>query len=590
MRDTPVTAVDLPPAVSRDLRPFRRVAFAQAFFLGVALLIVAQLVRWQVIQRRSLLTDMVAGSAYMQEISPNRGMILDRNEKVLALNNFDYAIEAAPRWIDEEDKERVAADLSALLQCPVAEIRAKLVGDAAWAPIAQRVPRELGKEIILRRLPGIYASPVAVRVYPEKTLAAHVLGFVAGSDEGGTQGYYGVEGFYDDLLQGKTGLRNGQWDPWSPVSFADRRARNWTIPEDGRTVVLTIDRTVQYLVAQELRAAVERYGAESGSIVIVDPRTGAILASAAYPTYDPNQFAEAEDEVLIDPVIGVAYEPGSTFKVVTMAAALDTGAVHPDDLYNDIGYIEVGGRILRNWDNRAYGMVDMTGILVRSLNTGIAHVNTVLGPERFYQYVNRFGFGERTGVDLQGEASGLTRQPGDPEWHESDLGTNAFGQGLAATPLQMAMAVGAVANRGVMMRPYVVESLTQNGQMIYAKHNPAGRVISEETAKVLTEMMAQVVEQGTVMAQVEGYRIAGKTGTAQTAILGGYGYDPNLTIASFVGFAPADDPRFVALVKLDKPTASPWGTTTAAPTFSRVARIMFTQLEIPPDAVRWEMN
>jgi len=574
----------------RDVKPFRRVAFAQAFLLGVALLIVAQLVRWQVIQRRSLLTDMVAGSVYMQEISPNRGMILDRNENLLALNNFDYAIEAAPRWIDEEEKERVAADLSALLQCPVAEIRAKLAGDAAWAPIAQRVPRELGKEIILRHLPGIYANPVAVRVYPEKTLAAHVLGFVAGSDEGGTQGYYGVEGFYDDLLQGKTGLRNGQWDPWSPVSFADRRARNWTIPEDGRTIVLTIDRTIQYLVEQELRAAVERYGAESGSIVIVDPRTGALLASAAYPTYDPNQFAEAEDEVLVDPVIGVAYEPGSTFKVVTMAAALDTGVVHPDDLYNDVGYIEVGGRILRNWDNRAYGMVDMTGILVKSLNTGIAHVNTVLGPDRFYQYVNRFGFGERTGVDLQGEASGLTRQPGEPEWHESDLGTNAFGQGLAATPLQMVMAVGAVANRGVMMRPYVVESLIQNGQMIYAKHNPAGRVISEEIARVLSEMMVQVVEQGAVMAQVEGYRIAGKTGTAQTAILGGYGYDPNLTIASFVGFAPADDPRFVALVKLDKPTASPWGATTAAPTFSRVARIVFTQLEIPPDAVRWEMN
>ncbi len=590
MRDTPVTAVDLPPAVSRDLKPYRRVAFAQAFFLGVALLIAAQLVRWQVVQRKTLLTDMVAGSVYMQEIPPNRGMILDRNENVLALNNYDYAIEAAPQWIDEDEKELVAADLSALLQRPAAEIREILAGDAAWAPVSRRVPRELGKEIILRGLPGIYADPIAVRVYPEKTLAAHILGFVAGSDGGGTQGYYGVEGFYDDLLQGKTGLRNGQWDPWSPVSFADRRARNWTIPQDGRTMVLTIDRTIQYLVEQELRAAIERYGAESGSIVVVDPRTGAILASGACPTYDPNQFGEADDEVLVDPVIGMAYEPGSTFKVVTMAAALDTGAVTPNDLYNDIGYIEVGGRVFRNWDNRSYGMVDMTQVLVKSLNTGMAHVNTVLGPDRFYQYVNRFGFGERTGVDLQGEASGSTREPGDPEWHESDLGTNAFGQGLAVTPLQLVMAVAAVANRGVMMRPYVVESLIQDGQLIYARHNPAGRVISEETAKTLTYMMVQVVEQGTVMAQVDGYEIAGKTGTAQTAILGGYGYDPNLTIASFVGFAPADDPQFVVLVKLDKPTASPWGATTAAPTFSRVARILFTQLEIPPDAIRWEMN
>jgi cell division protein FtsI/penicillin-binding protein 2 len=273
-----------------------------------------------------------------------------------------------------------------------------------------------------------------------------------------------------------------------------------------------------------------------------------------------------------------------------MAAALDTGAVQPGDLYNDIGYIEVGGRILKNWDERAHGVVDMTGILVQSLNTGIAHVNTILGPDRFYQYVNRFGFGERTGIDLQGEVSGTTRQPGDPEWHESDLGTNAFGQGLAATPLQMVMAIGAVANHGVMMRPYVVESLIQNGQAIHAKHNAAGRVIGEETAETLTEMMIAVVEEGTVMAQVDGYSIAGKTGTAQMTILGGYGYDPNLTIASFVGFAPADDPQFVALVKLDKPTASPYGATTAAPTFSRVARILFTQLKIPPDAVRLEMN
>ncbi len=590
MRDTPVTAVESPPAVSRDQKPFRRVAFAQAFLLGVALLIVAQLVRWQVIQRASLLTNMVAGNPYMQEISPERGMIMDRNENLIALNNYDYSIEAAPHWIDEDDKDRVAADLAALLQCPAAEIRAKIAGDAGWASVAPRVPRELGKEIISQQLPGIYANPVAVRVYPEKTLAAHLLGFVAGSEEGGTQGYYGVEGFYDDLLQGKVGLRNGQWDPWSPVSYADRRARNWTVPEDGRTLVLTIDRTIQYLVEQELRAAVERYGAESGSIVIIDPRTGALLASAGYPTYDPNEFGEAESEVLVDPVIGAAYEPGSTFKVVTMAAALDTGAVQPGDLYNDIGYIEVGGRILKNWDERAHGVVDMTGILVQSLNTGIAHVNTILGPDRFYQYVNRFGFGERTGIDLQGEVSGTTRQPGDPEWHESDLGTNAFGQGLAATPLQMVMAIGAVANHGVMMRPYVVESLIQNGQAIHAKHNAAGRVIGEETAETLTEMMIAVVEEGTVMAQVDGYSIAGKTGTAQMTILGGYGYDPNLTIASFVGFAPADDPQFVALVKLDKPTASPYGATTAAPTFSRVARILFTQLKIPPDAVRLEMN
>jgi cell division protein FtsI/penicillin-binding protein 2 len=218
----------------------------------------------------------------------------------------------------------------------------------------------------------------------------------------------------------------------------------------------------------------------------------------------------------------------------------------------------------------------------------MAHVGTVLGADQFYQYLERFGFAHKTGVDLEGEVAGSMRRPGDPEWHESDLGTNSFGQGLAVTPLQLITAVGAVANRGVMMRPYVVEALVQDGQTVYAQPASAGQIIGTDPARIVTDMMVEVIERGVVMAQVDGYTIAGKTGTAQTPIVGGY--DPNLTIASFVGFAPADDPRFVVLVKLDKPTASPWGASTAAPTFARVARMLFTQLEIPPDKVRWEMD
>jgi len=311
-------------------------------------------------------------------------------------------------------------------------------------------------------------------------------------------------------------------------------------------------------------------------------------------------------------VIGIHYEPGSTFKVVTMAAALDAGVVRPLDVYNDLGYIEVGGRILKNWDERAYGPVTMIDIMVHSLNTGAAHVSTLLGPDRFYQYVSQFGFGSKTGIDLEGEAPGSMRRPGDAEWHESDLGTNSFGQGLAVTPLQMVVAVSAIANRGILMRPHVVEALVEpavggaNGtilslvpqdaplsgatfrderaSIVYAKQVSAGQVIREDTAQIMTEMMVEVVERGATLAQVKGYRIAGKTGTAQTPIVGGY--DPNLTIASFIGFAPADDPQFVVLVKLDKPTASPWGATTAAPTFANVARILFTQLGIPPDEIR----
>jgi cell division protein FtsI/penicillin-binding protein 2 len=321
---------------------------------------------------------------------------------------------------------------------------------------------------------------------------------------------------------------------------------------------------------------------------------------ASYPSYDPSQFAAIDEKRFIDPVIGRQYEPGSTFKVITMAAALEAGVVRPDDVYNDLGYIEVGGRTLKNWDEKAYGLVTMSDILVHSLNTGISHVSTLLEPARFYHYVDRFGFGHKLGVDLEGEVAGVVRQQGDPEWHESDLGTNSFGQGLAVTPLQMVAAVGAIANRGFLMRPYVA------AQMIHADSTSAGmlsladapsggasvvvdakqvvlrQVVSERTARTVTEMMVQAVDRGAPMAQVQGYRIAGKTGTAQTPVIGGY--DPSLTIASFIGFAPADDPKFVVLVKLDKPTTSPWGAVTAAPTFANVARILITQLGIPPAA------
>ncbi|MBN1640581.1 MAG: penicillin-binding protein 2 [Anaerolineae bacterium] len=588
MRDAPVTAVDAPPHVQRDLIPHRRMAFAQAALLGMALLIVAQFVRWQVIQRRELLKDMVSAQPNMRKVPAYRGMILDRNEKLLALNNYDYTIEAAPLMIDELDKADVAEQVAAKLGWPTEQVLDRIAGEAPYAQIARLVPRAVGKEIIALDLTGIFVKPVAVRVYPEHALAAHVLGFVAGDEDEGSKGYYGVEGFYDELLKGKTGERDDRRYPFEPVSFADRRASDWTIPEDGRTVVLTIDRTVQYMIERELQVACERYSAEGGTILVVDPRTGALLASASYPDYDPNQFASTDDALFLDPAVGGQYEPGSTFKIVTMAAALDLGIVGPDDLYNDTGVIEVGGRVIRNWDERAYGLVTMRDVLIHSLNTGMAHVSTVLGPERFYQYVNRFGFGQRTGIDLQGETGGTMRQPGDADWHESDLGTNAFGQGIAVTPIQLTMAVAAVANHGVMMRPYVVGSLIQDDGAIQAKHMSRGQVIRPETAQVLTEMLVQVVDEGVHNAQVPGYRIAGKTGTAQTWIASGY--DPELTIASFVGFAPADDPQFVVLVKLDKPKASSLGAATAAPTFANVARILFTQLEIPPDAVRHEVN
>jgi cell division protein FtsI/penicillin-binding protein 2 len=596
---------------------YRRLIVAQAILLGFVVLIVGQLIRWQIVERKDWLQGAAAGQVYQEEIPSQRGLVLDRNYSMLALNSYEYTVFAAPNQIPEEQTTEVAHRLAAILGWNPEELVERLSGDGLYAQIERQVPRKVGQVILDLRsqgqLPGIHLRPVAVRVYPEHTLAAHTLGFVAGDAQEGTKGYYGIEGFYDKALKGRPGLRRGWWDPWvafdpqQAVTLAGGGVRGWRVPKEGRTLVLTLDRTLQYLIEQELRDAVERYGAESGCVVVLDPKTGALLALASYPTYDPHQFAEIEEKRFIDPTVGRHYEPGSTFKVITMAAALEASAVGPSDVYNDVGFIEVGGRILKNWDEKAYGNVTMTDIMVYSLNTGIAHVSTVLGAPRFYHYVERFGFGRKLGIDLEGEADGAVRQQGDPEWHESDLGTNAFGQGLAVTPLQMVVAVGTIANRGFMMRPYVVSQMIEAGgaagdgalaqgeeydprggaradeaSIVDVKQVTVRQVIGEDTARIVTEMMVEAVERGSPLARVEGYRIAGKTGTAQTPVIGGY--DPSLTIASFVGFAPADDPQFVALVKLDKPTTSPWGAMTAAPTFANIARILITQLAIPPQA------
>ena len=604
----PISAIDPPVLEERDRKPARRLAVTQAILVGFALLIVAQLVRWQVIQRDEW-KDLVGGTiGYSSEVLAQRGMIVDRHYSALAINSYDYEVFAAPNQIPESDTDDVAQKLAALLGWPLDEMRAQLEGDALYAPLERQVPQEVGKAVLELGLPGIYFRPHSVRVYPEGSLAAHSLGFVAGDAEEESRGYYGLEGFYDKVLKNKAALGEGTVNLFQvlgaqqPFPFVDTGVYSRTPLGQhlsGYTLVLTLDKTIQYLIEQELQAAVERYGAKGGCIVVMEPKTGALLASASYPTYDPRRFAETEEALFVDPVIGRAYEPGSTFKVITMAAALEAAAVRPGDVYDDVGFIEVGGRVIKNWDEKAYGRVTMGDIFSYSLNTGMAHVSLQLGPSRFYHYVERFGFGHKLGIDLEGEVPGTVRTRGDPEWHESDLGTNAFGQGLAVTPLQMVTAVSAIANRGYMMKPHIasrmIDSPSPNslaaaggalgasqGRAIDVQQVTVRQVVSEETAQTLTEMMVDAVERGAPLARVEGYRIAGKTGTAQTPIVGGY--DPSLTIASFIGFLPADDPQFVALVKLDKPTVSPWGSTTAAPTFANVARILISQLAIPPQA------
>jgi cell division protein FtsI/penicillin-binding protein 2 len=297
---------------------------------------------------------------------------------------------------------------------------------------------------------------------------------------------------------------------------------------------------------------------------------------------------EQAKEAVISPAASGQYEPGSTFKVLVMAGALDAGVVQPDDVYIDTGQIEIGGNVIRNWDGNAWGPQTMIGCMQHSLNVCLAYVGSEkLGAGLLYGYLNAFGVGQLTGIDLAGEVQGSLRTPRNSDWTESDLGTNSFGQGVSVTPVQLLAAVGAVANKGVMVQPHLVREVVGPQGVYWPKPTVLGKPIKPETADVLQDMLAQSLEDETSNASVPGYRLAGKTGTAQ--VPGEHGYDPNWTIASFIGWGPIPDPQFVVYVRIDKPQNSPWGSVVAAPVFQDVVKRLVVMMNIPPDPVRMEL-
>lgn len=425
---------------------------------------------------------------------------------------------------------------------------------------------------------GLQIEPRFRRVYIEGGMGAHLLGFVNTNGAG----FYGVEGYYDNLLRGQPGLQAGERTPFGGI--IPLGASRYVPPVGGATLTLTIDRSIQYLIERELETAVTRYRARGGSVVVLNPKTGAVLGMASYPTYNPNDYSASDEKLFFDPNVSEQYEPGSVFKIMTMAAGLDAGVITPEATIYDGGRIEVGGCVIYNWDRQGNGVVDMTDVLAKSLNVGVAQVAINLGTERFYTYLKRFGFGQLTEIDLSSEGPGTLKTPKDASWHASDLGANSFGQGIAVTPIQIAAAVAAVANDGLLMKPYVIQRIVANERKIVIKPTIVRRTVSQETAATLTQMLVTALERANSEALLPSYRLAGKTGTAEIPVPGGY--HPTLTLASFAGYLPADDPQVLVLVIIDRPTASRWGSQTAAPTFKRIAEQLVVLLAIPPDEVR----
>ncbi|HSR47069.1 MAG TPA: penicillin-binding protein 2 [Anaerolineales bacterium] len=537
-----------------------------------------------------------AGNARSERVRPARGLIYDRDGVLLATNGTMYYIEIEVRQLTETSRKEIASVLSKLLVLPVDDLYAQLTYE--WAANGQFRIRLTRDDPLLGRLPirldttvatvlkefladplapdmtGLDLVPTSQRHYPNGPLAGHILGIV--NQEG--EGFFGVEGYYDDWLSGKAITVER--------TFLPPDARLEPDPPAGVNLVLTIDADIQQLAEIALSEAIDESESESGQIIVMDPRNGEILAMAAWPTLDPNDYepwlVKAEDdESAITPAVAAQYEPGSTFKVVTMASALSAGAVQPNDVFVDTGLIEVGGVPIRNWDYGAWGPQTMIGCMRYSLNVCLAWVSSQkLGASTFYNYLTEFGVGQLTGIDLAGEVAGQLRTPRHPEWTESDLGTNAFGQGVSVTPIQLITAAAAVANGGVMVQPHVVLEVASPQGTYRPRSVVLGRPVSPEAAQTLTGMLAESLEGETRQAAVVGYQLAGKTGTAQ--IPGEKGYDPKWTIASFVGWGPLPDPQFIVLVRLDRPKSSPWGSVVAAPVFQEVVERLVVYLDLPP--------
>jgi cell division protein FtsI (penicillin-binding protein 3) len=550
----------------------------------VVLVVVGRLVDLQVVQRDKIIADHIALFGGTQELEPIRGKIVDRNGALLAVTDFKYRISASPNNI--EDPLETATLLSSILVTrthallPLIDPLPREGGKPVlYSVVAPRVSKEVAQAVLDAALPGIGVEPIADRYYPQGEFLSHVLGW-ADIDMNGRSG---LEDYYDAELAGDAVT------VWQfPFLFGQWSTPN---PHHGATLRLTVDRTVQYVAEKVLADALVRYQAPSGSIIVMDPRTFGILAMANLPAFDPNDFYKEDPESLVNASITQRFEPGSIHKVLTMAAAIDSGTVTPERTYNDTGAIEVGGIPIYNWDRAAHGTTDMVTLLAESLNVGAATIATWMGQETFYGYMEAFGLGEYTGIDLAAEINGWLKRPGDTMWTESELGTNSFGQGLAVTPLEELTAIAAIANHGVMLKPHLVAEVWDGERVTQLQPTAIGQPISERSAGTVTRMMAQALAREVNSAQVPGYMVAGKTGTAQIA-QGGI-YHPTDVICTFVGFVPADDPQVIALIKIDRPQISlgqRWGSMTAAPTFAELMRQLVVILDIPPDAVRVANN
>ena len=578
-----------------------RLKLVQIFlFLGI-ITISARLWYWQIIKSDDMIAKAESQRTYTKTIIAPRGNILFSDGTLLATYQPTYLVFAQPKLIS--DKSQAAKKLAPIFwenrqfkQLPAnnsettkktyeekiktieQEILNNLSKDLFWISLERRVSSEMKDKIEKLNLKGIGFDTYLTRFSPEGSSSAHLLGFVGSDVYGVDTGYFGLEGFYNGELKGKNGeLLQDRDAQGLPILIGTYKVKE---PKPGKTLLLNIDRTVQTIVEESLKKGIKKYGAEGASAVVMDPRTGNILGLASFPNYDPALPTLYLKEYYKNAVTAGGFEPGSTFKILVAAAGINEGVITPDTICDICsGPVNISRYSIRTWNNKYKKDSTMTDVIVNSDNTGMVFIGRKLGLDKLYEYLEKFGIGKITGVDLQDEYSPDLRPKN--EWREIDVATATFGQGISVTPIQIVKAVGVIANGGIMMEPHVVKAVKDEKSMYQVSSKEVARPITPETAKQVTEMMVKAVEAGeSKFAKPKGYKVAGKTGTAQIPIAGKY--DPSKTIASFVGFAPVFDPKFVMLVRFDQPRSSIYGSETAAPTFFEIAKELFIYFNIPP--------
>lgn len=571
-----------------------RVVFLIFDFLFLA--VIVRLFYWQVVSHGELQAEAQQQYTRVVPITAHRGKILTEDGYTLVDNQTVYKVFAQPGEI-QGDQRTIAQALGNILAVdePVGtEAGAlKLAEDqwrantlqkisdpqVKWVALKNRITPETKQKIADLNLHGIGFDPYEARAYPEASLAAQVTGFVGKDKDGNDQGYFGIEGALDRELRGQTQEKTFLKDALGFHLLFDNNPQ--TDQQDGRNITLTIRRDVQHMVEEQLQKGLEKYGASEGEVLVMDPKTGKILAMAAWPSYDQASFFKYDPVTYKNPLLTDTYEPGSIFKILTMAAGIDTNAVKAEtECPVCAGPRKMGEYTIRTWNDVYQPNITMTNALVHSDNTAMIYVSDQVGQDRFLEYIRRFGIGDQAQLDLQEDTSTPVRK----EWRPIDLATASFGQGIVTNGIQMVRAVGAIANNGQMMRPAIVEKVSDpaTGSEVSVEPLAERQVVSPETAQIITQMMVHTADEGEAKwTASKTHLVAAKTGTAQVPIAGHY--DPDTTIASFIGFAPPSNPKFVMLVKLRNPTTSPWAAETAAPLWYQIANRLFILMNVPPD-------